>query len=130
MRIKLLFKDKYDAFKRGPMDASEMVEHYIDSRPDYHDGALEEMQRKMAGVEKVLGFLAQKLTDADQMELAALLGYEVVRPSAPDAITSDGKAVEFKTSSVQRGRQVHNMQFKMYKDLGLEPMPGSEEDPK
>ncbi len=60
------------------LDASEMVEDYVYMDSYDRGGELEILRARTVALEKVVRFLASKLSVMDQKDLANVLGYEEV----------------------------------------------------
>lgn len=58
------------------LDASEMVEDYVHMDSYDRGGELEILKARTDALEKIVGFLATKLSVMDQKDLANVLGYK------------------------------------------------------
>jgi hypothetical protein len=78
--MSLLFAPKvmrYNQLDKG-ITIGEVVQHEIESAPDYHDGALESMKRRHAALVDIVARMAGLLSEDQQKALADELCYEEI----------------------------------------------------
>lgn len=58
------YRDRYD-FQKTPDEytAGQVIKRYIDRSPDYHDGELESLRRKINVISELLGAIVEVLPD-------------------------------------------------------------------
>ena len=58
------YRDRYD-FQQTPDEytAGQVIERYIDRSPDYYDGELESLRRKVDAISELLGAIVDVLPD-------------------------------------------------------------------
>jgi hypothetical protein len=80
--MSLLFAPKVLRYNRldAGMPIGRVIQHEIESAPDYHDGALESMQKQHARLVEIVTMMASLLDEAQQKELADDLCYEERQP--------------------------------------------------